>query len=203
MRSKRAESPPTPTLPSDPLRWGDGTQAYPREGIRAIEEYFERELGAATPPPHSGRERPPPSGPSRLREADLEGLRMRVSGEVSTEEQDRVCYSFGRSYEDLIAWRDLQPVPTTDAVLWPTSADELQAVLAFASAQDLAVVPWGGGTSLARGVTPLTGSHRAVLTICLGRLNRPLGIDPPDRLRPLRRRARAAPRSRAIFAREA
>ncbi|MFZ0699670.1 MAG: FAD-binding oxidoreductase [Thermoplasmata archaeon] len=178
MRSKRVPLPPAPTLPSDPLRWGDGTETYPSEAIHAIEEYFERELGPATRPRGSPQERPEAAGPSRLTAADLAGLRTRVSGKVSTGERDRVCYSFGRSYEDLIAWRDLRAVPTTDAVVWPASAIELQAVLAFASENDLAVVPWGGGTSLAGGVAPLPGSHRAVLTVCLGRLNQPLGIDP-------------------------
>ncbi|HUZ80181.1 MAG TPA: FAD-binding oxidoreductase [Thermoplasmata archaeon] len=178
MRSKRTARPPIPTLPSDPLRWGDGSLAYPPAGIRAIEEYFERELGPATPPTSPSRERPPAAGPSRLTPADVEGLRARVSGPVSIEELDRVCYSFGRSYGELVAWRDRPSVPTTDAVVWPATPAEVQAVLAFASDNDLAVVPWGGGTSLVGGVAPLAGTHRAVITLCLGRVSRPLGIDP-------------------------
>lgn len=179
MRRKPAAGPPEiNATPSNPLRWGDGSQAYPSEGIRAIEEYFERELGRAVRPPSSVGVPPPSPGPSRLAAAEREGLAGIATGGFSTDDRDRVCYSFGRSYEDLTAWRDHRPVPITDAVAWPDTSQELQHLLVFASGRDIAVVPWGGGTSLVGGVVPLAEAHHAVLTVVLGRLSRPLGIDP-------------------------
>ena len=56
----------------------------------------------------------------------------------------------------------------------PGSAEEIAAVLAACAAADVAVVPFGGGTSVVGGVEPLRGAHTAVVALDLGRLD---GVD--------------------------
>src|SRR5207247_8617735 len=60
------------------------------------------------------------------------------------------------------------------AVVWPRSADEVAAVVRFARAAGLSVVPWGGGTGLMGGARPGPDS----LVIDLRRMRRVRRIDP-------------------------
>ena len=90
---------------------------------------------------------------------------------------ERLRHSVGMSYPDLVRLRagDIEDAP--DAVAFPRNADQVQALLAECSAADVAVIPFGGGTSVVGGVTPVRGGHQAVITIDLGGL-RKVEIDP-------------------------
>lgn len=62
------------------------------------------------------------------------------------------------------------------AVVSPGSGDEVAAVLALAYREELSVVPWGGGTSMAMG-RPL---ERMDIALCLHRLNKLMAHEPAD-----------------------
>jgi alkyldihydroxyacetonephosphate synthase len=64
-----------------------------------------------------------------------------------------------------------------DAVAYPQSEAEVHAVLQWAATESVAVVPFGGGTSVVGGVEALSGEHRAVLAMDLKRLHRVLDVD--------------------------
>ena len=64
-----------------------------------------------------------------------------------------------------------------DAVLYPRGADEVRAVLATASEAGVAVVPFGGGTSVVGGVSAAKGSLRAIVTLDLSGMDRVVEID--------------------------
>jgi alkyldihydroxyacetonephosphate synthase len=70
---------------------------------------------------------------------------------------ERAFHARGRSYHDLLRIRagDLSTAP--DAVLYPRGADEILRVLSFASENAIAIVPFGGGTSVVGGVTASDG----------------------------------------------
>ena len=76
----------------------------------------------------------------------------------------------GKSYLDLLRQRagDCEDAP--DAVVAPASAEAVQAVLAACAEAGVAVVPFGGGTSVVGGLEPLRGSHDALVSLDLGRL---------------------------------
>jgi alkyldihydroxyacetonephosphate synthase len=121
--------------------------------------------------------------PSRLDAATVQALRNLVpTGMASDQREERLLHSFGRSYVDLITIRRGYLGNVTDAVVHPASSGEVEDVLRYAAANDLAVVPWGGGTSVVGGVDPDRGSHRAVITLSLARLMDPLGFDEVSRL---------------------
>ncbi len=44
-----------------------------------------------------------------------------------------------------------------DAIIWPTSTEEVSAVLRFANGRNIAVTPWGAGTSLEGNCCPVAG----------------------------------------------
>ncbi|MBU6472299.1 MAG: FAD-binding oxidoreductase, partial [Alphaproteobacteria bacterium] len=60
----------------------------------------------------------------------------------------------------------------------PRGGEEVGAILRFADAQGIAVVPYGGGSSVVGGVTAEKGPLRAVISLDLSGLDRLIDIDP-------------------------
>jgi alkyldihydroxyacetonephosphate synthase len=83
----------------------------------------------------------------------------------------------GKSTPDLLRRRldDAQPAP--DAVVSPADHDEVAAVIRRCAEQGIAVVPFGGGTSVVGGVDPVRGAHRAVIALDLSRTAALLALD--------------------------
>ncbi|HVU19901.1 MAG TPA: FAD-binding oxidoreductase, partial [Rhizomicrobium sp.] len=100
---------------------------------------------------------------------------------VRDDDYERAFHSLGRSYHDLLKLRagDLSVAP--DAVLYPRGSDEVLALLNFASENDIAVVPYGGGTSVVGGVSAARGNFAAVVTIDLSGMDRVIDIDTTSR----------------------
>jgi alkyldihydroxyacetonephosphate synthase len=89
---------------------------------------------------------------------------------VREDRAERVQHAAGKGYPDLVRMRAGTPAGTPDAVLHPSGHEQIKAVLELCAAESLAVVPFGGGTSVVGGVSPLRGNHQAVLALDLGRL---------------------------------
>jgi alkyldihydroxyacetonephosphate synthase len=109
--------------------------------------------------------------PSSLSEST--GLELRdLLGErgVRTDHADRVAHAAGKGYPDLVALRAGEPEGAPDAVLYPDGPERLRAVLEVCARHSLAVVPFGGGTSVVGGVAPLRGMHEAVVALDMRRL---------------------------------
>src|SRR3954447_12899204 len=75
-----------------------------------------------------------------------------AAGDVLDGMEDRLRHSAGRSYPDLIRLRTGRLELAPDAVLRPPAAAGVEAVLTACSENDVAVVPYGGGTSVVGGV---------------------------------------------------
>jgi alkyldihydroxyacetonephosphate synthase len=114
--------------------------------------------------------------PSRLAPEAVGQLQDMLGGEaVIVADPVRLVHSVGQSYRDLVCLRQGTVVNATDAVLFPHSDEDIQKVLAFAASNGLAVVPFGGGTSVVGGVEPR--GDRPALTLSLARMNRVLALD--------------------------
>jgi len=95
-----------------------------------------------------------------------------VVGEESvfTSTEDRVRHATGRGYLDLARLRRGKLDRAPDAVVLPRDAEALRSVLRVCTAQGIAVVPFGGGTSVVGGVEPLRGAHGRLISLDLSRL---------------------------------
>ncbi len=89
---------------------------------------------------------------------------------VLTEREDRVRHAAGKSYPDLIRLRSGEIEDAPDAVVEPAGHDEVVAVLDACTRERVAVVPFGGGTSVVGGVDPVRGSFERVISLDLGRM---------------------------------
>jgi alkyldihydroxyacetonephosphate synthase len=89
---------------------------------------------------------------------------------VFTDAEDRLRHATGRGYVDLARLRNGALEAAPDAVLMPRSATALQRVLEICAAEGIAVVPFGGGTSVVGGVEPVRGNHSRLVSLDLGAL---------------------------------
>ncbi|WP_337457848.1 FAD-binding oxidoreductase [Microbacterium sp. KHB019] len=96
--------------------------------------------------------------------------------QVSTDDESRIRHAGGRSTIDLVHKRFAdQDAP--DAVVSPADHGEVLAVLGWAAEHSVAVVPFGGGTSVVGALDPERDGHRAVIALDLRRLTGMLHLD--------------------------
>jgi alkyldihydroxyacetonephosphate synthase len=97
-------------------------------------------------------------------------------GFAFTAQEDRLRHATGRGYVDLARLRlgALEAAP--DAVLLPADAEAVSRLLEACAAEGVAVVPFGGGTSVVGGVAPIRGSHGRLVSLDLCRL-RDVSVD--------------------------
>ena len=91
-------------------------------------------------------------------------------GEVLDGSDERIRHATGRSYPDLVRLRTGRLEHAPDAVLRPPDAAGVEAVLDACAAAGIAVVPFGGGTSVVGGLEALAGGHSAVVSLELSDL---------------------------------
>ncbi|MEB2345420.1 MAG: FAD-binding oxidoreductase [Deltaproteobacteria bacterium] len=120
--------------------------------------------------------------PPRVEEIALRAPRVRAPGPlaalVSDAPYDRLAHTYGKSYRDIVRAlrRDFAPAP--DLVAFPRDESDVAALLDWASGARVAVIPYGGGSSVVGGVEPAVGpGYTATLSLDLGRLDRVLEID--------------------------
>jgi alkyldihydroxyacetonephosphate synthase len=156
--------------------WGDPAHAsaLPAHALGFLRET----VGIAATP------RPPVAlGRVRLAESSLpasalDQLRGIVGAEgVREDHSERVRHAAGKGYPDLVRMRAGEPDGAPDAVVHPAGHDQVRAVLDLCARASLAVVPFGGGTSVVGGVAPLRGDHGGVLSLDMGRMGTVLELD--------------------------
>lgn len=149
--------------------WGDPALAKPLSpAIRTLLEQALGVSGTENPAPGIGEvEVAPPSLPHEHRDSltAIVGAGYLRDGDI-----DRLMRAGGKSTPDLLRRREIrQDAP--DAVLLPGSEDEVAAILDYCSQHRIAVVPFGGGSSVVGGVDPIREAFSAVVTLDLRRFD--------------------------------
>ena len=89
-------------------------------------------------------------------------------------DEDRLRHATGRGYVDLARLRNGALAAAPDAVVLPPDAEALRRAIEVCAAEGIAIVPFGGGTSVVGGVEPLRGGHARLISLDLGALR---GVD--------------------------
>jgi alkyldihydroxyacetonephosphate synthase len=159
-----------------PQRWGDpaAAAALPDSARGLVELAFGgiRDTPATAPDPTPLQE-------TQLDGALLDGLRAIVGAEhVLTDVATRALRTRGKSTPDLLRARagDLTDAP--DVVVRPADRSEVESLVAFAVRHHLAVVPFGGGTSVTGGLVARRDGFAGVVSLDLVRLDRLVDVDP-------------------------
>lgn len=108
--------------------------------------------------------------PSTLDSGDLSAFIEIVGVSNATcDDADRILHLGGKSTPDLLARRSPRTQTAPDAVVSPASHDEIVAILRLCTERGIAVVPFGGGTSVVGGVHPDRGRFAHVIAMDLAR----------------------------------
>ena len=115
----------------------------------------------------------------RIDDATLRSLRAACGDEgVRTGRLERVTHAAGRSLPDLLRLRRGDLLGSPDAVVYPADEGAVAAVLRVAAEAQLAVVPFGGGTSVVGGVDPLVADgQRGVVALDTTRMDALVRVD--------------------------
>jgi alkyldihydroxyacetonephosphate synthase len=105
-----------------------------------------------------------------------------LAGQFSSAPLDRLNHSVGKSYADCARMWLRKPPPLPDWVAFPEDESAIIAILDWAQDNNVAVIPYGGGSSVCGGVEASVGpGFRAAVSLDLERLNRVLEVDAVSR----------------------
>jgi alkyldihydroxyacetonephosphate synthase len=157
--------------------WGyEGSGLTQDEASRLLRFYADRfGLDDAAPEPA------PTADDVALRPSRLEPP-ARIARLCSTEPYQRLVHTYGKSFPDAVRAfaREFERAP--DVVATPQSEDDVVAMLEWAGNAGVAVIPFGGGSSVVGGVEPAVGGGFAgTISLDLKGLDRVLDVDRTSR----------------------
>ena len=170
--------------------WGWGEPGAGPSLPAHASEFLRSELGVSgevvdTPVTLDAVQLPPPSVPDALRR----GLEAAVGADgVRDDRPARVLRTRGKSYLDLLAARAGRFESAPDAVVRPRTHEQVATVLGLCAEAGVAVIPFGGGTSVVGGLElgsgPFSGGDsrgltpfEAVVSLDLGAMDRVVSVD--------------------------
>lgn len=101
----------------------------------------------------------------------------------STDRHARAEHTLGKSMRDFVLGLEGRYDNPPDFVAYPSNESEVVAVLDWANSNNVAVIPYGGGSSVADGIDPggVSDDYSGVVSLDLRNLNRVLEIDRASR----------------------
>lgn len=166
--SSTLDAPGASDLESTFARWG--RPPHPVELSPAARAFLLEQVGPPrdTPPlPLADVVLPEPA----LAEEAHAALAAVVGAEhVRTDRAARLAHAGGLSYVDLVRRRSGDVADAPDAVVVPGGRDEVEAVLAACARHAVAVVPFGGGTSVVGGVAGVRGRFTSLISLSFERM---------------------------------
>ncbi|NJP89260.1 FAD-binding oxidoreductase [Nonomuraea sp. FMUSA5-5] len=180
--------------------WGDPAKA--RELPEPVLALLRDLLGVRAPGTPAAALEAVALPPVVLPEPVLDAL-AKVVGEhnVRTGHEERVRHTRGKSTPDLLRMRAGDGSAAPDAVVLPGSHEEVAELLRVCSRERVAVVPFGGGTSVVGGLAPDRTGFAGVIALGLGRLDRLLSVDEESRVAAFEPGVRAPDAERLLAAR--
>ena len=129
-----------------------------------------------------------PSPPPKIEDIALSAPRIQappsLAGLTSQEPYDRAGHCYGKSYRDLARALDRNFENPPDLVAFPRSEGDVVALLDWCHDNQIAAIPYGGGSTVCAGVEArLEGKHeyRGALSLDLTGLNQVVEVDKQSR----------------------
>jgi alkyldihydroxyacetonephosphate synthase len=158
--------------------WGTTQPELPAAARELLQSRL-GDLSPSTPAPIETAQLPPGS----LRRSVLTRLIEAVGDDnVLVDDADRARHAGGQAYADLIRRRAGDATQAPDAVVLPADAGEVAQVLRICTDDYVAVVPWGGGTSVVGGLDAERGGCTGLVALDLSRMDRLVALDPTSML---------------------
>ncbi|WP_219471039.1 FAD-binding oxidoreductase [Nonomuraea rhizosphaerae] len=156
--------------------WGDPAKA--RDLPPKVHELLRDLLGVRDPAAPAASLESVRLAPVALSPAHLEALAGVVGRErVLTSHEARIQHTRGKSTPDLLRMRAGDGSDAPDAVVLPGSHDEVVTLLGLCASERIAVVPFGGGTSVVGGLAADRSGFTGVVALDLSRFDRLVAVD--------------------------
>ena len=158
--------------------WGRSDKTFDLKGReREVWSFVSEALGvgelpSTAPVPLESIPLPAPALPDGVLE------RLRAIAEVKTDAFERAFHAVGKSYYDLVRIRRGELPGAPDAVVYPRTHDEVMAILRECAEHGVAIVPYGGGSSVVGGVEATSGpDEKPLVTLDTTRMDALLELD--------------------------
>jgi alkyldihydroxyacetonephosphate synthase len=121
----------------------------------------------------------------RIEDLELRAPRVNVPGVLNpictVHPHVRVSHTYGKAYRDVIRALHGEVGTAPDVVAYPETEAQIVELLDWAGGANMAVIPYGGGSSVVGGVEYRGDRHDAVLSLDLTRMDRVLEVDKTSR----------------------
>lgn len=124
-----------------------------------------------------------PAAPPRLSDLDLRAPRLSPPASLehlfSQDPHDRAEHTFGKSMRDFVLGMEGRYDNPPDLVAFPRNEEDIQQILEYCAEVDAAIIPYGGGSSVADGIDPggVGEDYAGVVTVDLRHLDQVLDLD--------------------------
>jgi len=127
-----------------------------------------------------------PAPPPKIEEIELPPSRIKppdtLLGICTTDPYERAAHTYGKAFPDLVRafQRDFSVAP--DLVAFPRTEQDIINILDWCSSYGIAAIPYGGGSSVVKGVEPDVGpGYKGTVTIDMKHLDKVTEIDKTSR----------------------
>ncbi len=98
------------------------------------------------------------------------------------DKRERISHSYGKAFRDLVRGLHAQYDNPTDYVAFPKTEDQILSLIRFCEAEQVSLVPYGGGSSVVGGVEPTKSPrYRGAISLDMRRFDQVLEVDEVSR----------------------
>lgn len=159
--------------------WGVASVVFPPDRLEVINGFLASHFGKAVADPM-----PIPAVEDlRMPEPALD-LPGDFASFVTDARFDRATHTYGKAFRDIVRGLSGDYSVAPDLVAYPKTEAQIAAMLAWAQRERIAVIPFGGGSSVVGGIEPPREertAYRGVVTLDLCELDQVLEIDAESR----------------------
>lgn len=153
--------------------WGNEDQVVAEDEAVFLARLFGQKFGTSL--------KPPPAAP-KVEDFALRAPRVEPCGAIArlctSDPHERLVHAYGKSFPDYVRMFQRQVASPPDVVAYPEREADVAAVLDWASGANVAVVPFGGGSSVCGGVECDVGeAYAGVVSLDMARMGRVVEID--------------------------
>ncbi|MBQ6264172.1 MAG: FAD-binding oxidoreductase [Clostridia bacterium] len=143
------------------FRWGDPEFVkYPKEALyklmkttfKMTDDDFRQYAGDV------GLDKVVLDAPSKMAQEHIDAFK-KISGDenVSTADYDRLSVAYGKTAYDLFRIRERRFDSLPDVVIYPSTSEEIEKIVAYCTQHSIPLYVYGGGSSVTMGVEPVKG----------------------------------------------
>ena len=101
----------------------------------------------------------------------------RLTERISLAREERVLASHGHTVQEIYALRFGKLDRVVDAVVYPESHEEVVEIVQLAVRHNVALIPYGGGTTVSHSLLCDPSESRMILSVNLSRMNKIIAVD--------------------------